>query len=90
MGHHQPRTDVVEKSQRGANVGLLLKNKPVDAFAELELDEAAVKNWMYEYLKHIPQAASRMGVRIENGKPNDEDVARTAKDRLFVKINPNL
>lgn len=27
-----------------------------------------------------------MGIRMENGKSNAEDIARTAKDRLFVRI----
>jgi deazaflavin-dependent oxidoreductase (nitroreductase family) len=72
--------------QGGATVDLLLKRKPVQGFAEVELDEKAVEARMYEYLRHIPQAASRMGVRMENQKLNSEDVSRTAKGRLFVKI----
>ncbi|MFN8412568.1 MAG: nitroreductase/quinone reductase family protein [Anaerolineales bacterium] len=72
--------------QGGAQVNLLLKRKPVTGFAELELDESAVEKRMYEYLKHIPMAAKQMGVRMENNVPNAEDIARTAKNRLFVKI----
>lgn len=72
--------------QGGATVDLVLRRKPVQGFAELELDEKAVEARMSEYLRHIPQAASRMGVRMLDGKPNQEDVARTAKDRLFVRI----
>ncbi|HNE04090.1 MAG TPA: nitroreductase/quinone reductase family protein [Anaerolineales bacterium] len=72
--------------QGGATVDLVLRRKPVQGFAELELDEKAVEARMSEYLRHIPQAASRMGVRMVDGKPNQEDVARTAKDRLFVRI----
>lgn len=70
----------------GANVELLLKRKPVSAFAEPNLDEQAVEARMVEYLKHVPQAAKPMKVRMDNGKPNAEDIARTAKDRLFVRI----
>lgn len=70
----------------GAEVNLLLKRKPVKAFAEPELDEKAVEARMYEYLRHIPQAAARMKVSMENGKPNPRDIARTAKDRLFVRL----
>ena len=73
--------------QGGAQVGLLLKRKPVTAFAEPELDAQAVEKRMFEYLHHVPMAASRMGVRIEDGKPNADDIARTAKERLFVRIN---
>lgn len=72
--------------QGGANVELLLKRKPVSAFAEPNLDEQAVEARMVEYLKHVPQAAKPMKVRMDNGKPNAEDIARTAKDRLFVRI----
>lgn len=75
--------------QGGANVDLLLKRKLVKGFAEPELDEKAVEARMSEYLHHIPQAASRMGVRVENGVPNPQDIAATAKDRLFVKIKLN-
>ena len=72
--------------QGGAPVDLLLKRKPVQGFAEVELEEEAVEMRMVEYLRHIPQAASRMGVRVQAQTPNSEDIARTAKDRLFVRI----
>jgi deazaflavin-dependent oxidoreductase (nitroreductase family) len=70
----------------GAEVSLLLKRKPVTAFAETELDEKAVEARMYEYLRHVPQAAKPMKVRMENGKPNPQDIASIARDRLFVRI----
>ena len=75
--------------QGGAKVDLLLKRKPVQGFAEPDLDEKSVEARMVEYLRHGPQAAKPMKVRIENGKPNPRDVANTAKDRLFVKIKVN-
>jgi len=70
----------------GAEVSLLLKRKPVTAIAEPDLDAKAVEARMVEYIKHVPQAAKPLGIRIENGKANAEDIARTAEDRLFVKI----
>lgn len=70
----------------GAEVGLLLKRKHVTAIAEPDLDEKAVEGRMYEYLRYVPQAAKPMGIRMENGKPNAEDIARTATDRLFVRL----
>jgi len=70
----------------GSEVSLLLKRKPVTAFAELDLDAKAVEVHMAEYVKHMPQAAKPLGIRIENGIANAEDIARTAKDRLFVRI----
>ena len=72
--------------QDGANVDLLLKRRPVKGFAEVELDEKAVEARMREYLRHVPQAAKPMGIRVENKTPNVEDIAKTAKDRLFVKL----
>jgi deazaflavin-dependent oxidoreductase (nitroreductase family) len=72
--------------QGGAGVGLLLKRKPVNAQAEPMLDEKAVEARMFEYLHHVPMAAKQLQVRMEDRKPNGEDVARTAKDRLFVRI----
>jgi len=70
----------------GANVDLLLKRKPVTAFAEPDLDEKAVEERMYDYLAHVPMAAKSLGIRVMNGKANADDIARSAKDRLFVKI----
>ena len=70
----------------GAEVSLLLKRRSVKAFAEPELDPEAVKSRMYEYLNHIPQAARSLGIRVENGNANPQDVERIAKDRLFVQI----
>ena len=72
--------------QGGAKVQLLLKRKPVNGFADTELDDKAVETRMREYIKHIPQAAKPMGIRIENENANVEDIIRTAKERLFVKI----
>jgi deazaflavin-dependent oxidoreductase (nitroreductase family) len=70
----------------GAEVGLLLKRKPLTAFAEPDLDAKAVEARMLEYVQHMPHAAKPLGIRIENGSANAEDIVRTAKDRLFVKI----
>jgi deazaflavin-dependent oxidoreductase (nitroreductase family) len=72
--------------QDGADVKLLLKRKPVNGFAETEMNEKAVELHMCEYVKHIPQAAKPMGIHVENGVANAEDVARVSKDRLFVRI----
>ena len=72
--------------QGGANVNLLLKRKPVHGIAETELDGKAVETRMFEYIQHVPQAAKPLGIHVENKIPNLEDIARTAKERLFVKI----
>ena len=70
----------------GAKVSLLLKRKPVTARAELDLDEKAVEARMYEYIKHMPRAAKPLGIHMENGNADAEDIARIAKDRLFVRL----
>ena len=75
--------------QGGAKVDLLLKRKPVTGIADVDLDEKSVEVRMVEYLRHVPQAAKPMKIRMEDGKPNQEDIANTAKDRLFVKIKLN-
>ena len=76
--------------QGGAEVSLLLKRQPVSAFAEPELENQSVKQILSDYLKHIPQAAKHMGIRMEKGTPNAEDIERVAQERLFVKIEPRL
>ncbi len=72
--------------QGGATVNLLLKRKPVQGFADVDLDEKSVEARMYEYLRHVPQAAKPMKIRMENGEPNPQDIASTARGRLFIKI----
>ncbi|MFZ5881586.1 MAG: nitroreductase/quinone reductase family protein [Chloroflexota bacterium] len=72
--------------QGGAQVDLFLKRKPVRGVADVDLDEKSVEARMYEYLRHVPQAAKPMKIRMEEGKPNPQDIASTAKERLFVRI----
>ena len=72
--------------REGAAVDLLIKRKPVRAMAGLELDQQSVQARMPEYLKRVPQAARSLGIRMDRGIPNAEDIARTAKERLFVRI----
>jgi deazaflavin-dependent oxidoreductase (nitroreductase family) len=72
--------------QGGAQVELLLKRKPLTAFAELEVDGKSVEARLCEYLIHVPQAAKPMGIRVENGRADAGDVARVAADRLFVGV----
>ena len=74
--------------RNGANVSLLLKGKPVQAFANAELDEKAVESHLRKYIRQMPMLARSLGIRIENKIPNADDVARVAKDRLFIKVKP--
>jgi hypothetical protein len=70
----------------GAPIELLLKRKPVNGFAEPELDDKTVRERLVEYVQYIPASAKPMGIRVVDNKPNADDIARVAKDRLFVKI----
>jgi deazaflavin-dependent oxidoreductase (nitroreductase family) len=72
--------------QGGAPVRLLLKREPVEAFAEPELNDKTIQALLREYIKNVPQAAKSLGIRMEYGNPSAEDLARIAKDRLFVRV----
>lgn len=74
--------------QGGAQVSLLLQRQPVGGFAEPQLESNTVELLMDQYIRHIPQAAKPMGIRVENGIPNHDDITRVAADRLFVRIKP--
>jgi hypothetical protein len=70
----------------GAEVGLLLKHRQVQGMAETELDQKAVQAHLHDYVRFVPQAAKPMGIHVENGRASEDDIARAARDRLFVKI----
>jgi len=76
--------------KNGANVSLLLKGKTVNAFAEAQLDEKDVETHLQDYIRHMPLMAKSLGIRMENNIPNTQDMARVARDRLFVRIKPSL
>lgn len=72
--------------RHGAEVELLLRHKPIHAHAELMTECEQVELRLCNYLRHAPMAAKPMGVRMENKIPNTADLARAAKERLFVQI----
>ena len=74
--------------RHGAQVSFLLKGQIKHAFAEAELGANAVESRLLEYVQHVPMAAKSLRIRMENKIPNAEDLARAAKDRLFVKVEP--
>ena len=76
--------------KNGANVSLWWKGKTVEGFAKAEVDEKVAEKRLLEYMSHIPMAARSFGIRIENNIPNVEDIARVAKERLFIGIKPSL
>ena len=74
--------------RKGAHVSLLLRGKTVGAFARAEMDEGTVEAHLLEYLGQMPLAAKPMGIRMEQRSPNLDDVRRAARERLFVKVQP--
>ena len=72
--------------QNGAKVEMRIRGKDMMGFAEAILDEESVAKQVMEYVRHIPMSARALGVRVENGEPNQEDATRLAKERLFVQI----
>jgi deazaflavin-dependent oxidoreductase (nitroreductase family) len=72
--------------QGGADVELLLKRSLVHGHAETEMDSKSVEEHLCTYIQRMPQAAKPLGVRMVDHQPNAEDIARAAKDRLFVRI----
>jgi deazaflavin-dependent oxidoreductase (nitroreductase family) len=72
--------------RNGAEVSLLLKGKKVRAFAQAELDEGAVEQHLRNYIRQIPMTAKSLGIQMENGMPDDQDIRRLARERLFVQV----
>ena len=72
--------------QNGAEVELLLKNQPLNAYASLVTNLEQVETHLLDYVRKAPLAAKAMGLRMENKIPNAEDLAREANKRLFVRI----
>ncbi len=70
----------------GGEVGVRLHGHEYKGSGDVVLDEQAVAARLGQYVKHLPDSARYFGLRIENGEPNCEDVARVAKERLFVRI----
>jgi deazaflavin-dependent oxidoreductase (nitroreductase family) len=74
--------------QGGADVELLLDGRVAYASARPELDVKTIEIQMCKYIRHTPQAAKSLGIRLEQGNPNAEDITRITRDRLFVRITP--
>jgi hypothetical protein len=74
--------------KNGAPVSVLIHGQTSTAFAEAELDEKAVETHLLDYIQHMPMAARSLKIRMENKKPNPEDIRRVAKDRMFVRVKP--
>jgi deazaflavin-dependent oxidoreductase (nitroreductase family) len=72
--------------KNGADVSVLLQRQLRQGHADLELDEELVRGRMVEYLQHEPRAIKPLGIRVVDGIPNTDDVARATQSRLFVRV----
>ena len=70
----------------GAEVGLHMNGHDLTAFGEAIVDEAAVAAQLLEYARRLPGSARYLGLRVDNGVVNSEDLARVSKERLFVRV----
>jgi deazaflavin-dependent oxidoreductase (nitroreductase family) len=70
----------------GGQVDVRLHGHELRGLGEVILDETAVAARLGRYIRHLPASARYIGVRVENGTPNCDDLGRVSKQRLFVKI----
>ncbi len=70
----------------GAEVDLRLHGRQLHGAAETVLDEQEVAAQLGAYVRHIPVAARYLRVKMQDGAPDGEDLARLAKTRMFVRI----
>ncbi len=71
---------------KGGEVDVRLHGQELKGSGEVVLDEAAVSALLGRYVNHLPASARYIGIRVENGEANCDDLQRVAKERLFVKI----
>ncbi len=73
--------------QNGAEAVLRLRGRDVRATAELVLDEEAVRVRLGDYLSRYPRLAKYLNVGNKDGAFVAEDLAREAKNRVFVRFD---
>ena len=70
----------------GAEVDLHLHGHDLKGFGEAILDEKAVATEMGEYVRRVPSSARYIGLRVQDGVPDCEELAGLAKERVFVRV----
>ncbi|HTP02126.1 MAG TPA: nitroreductase/quinone reductase family protein [Anaerolineales bacterium] len=70
----------------GGEVEMRLHGRDLKGYGEVILDTADVAAQLGQYVRRMPLSVRSLGVHVENGAPNCDDVARVAKERLFVRI----
>ena len=71
---------------QGGEFDVRLHGRDLKGYAEVMLDESTVAAQIGEYARRLPASARYIGLRIENGAPNGDDLARLTKEKLFVRI----
>jgi len=75
----------------GAPVSLNLHGKKgVKGFAEVLLNPEMVVPKLTHYIQRIPYSAHSLGIRMEAGKPNVDDLVRVAREWLIVSIKSGM
>ena len=70
----------------GAPVRVRIQGQERSASAEAIEDEVKVVDYLLAYFQHAPQLARYFGVGMDaSGKPNPEDVTRSAQGRVFIQ-----
>ena len=70
----------------GAPVTLRLAGQGAKGHGDAILDETKVAVHLTELLTDFPTLARYLEIRMENGKPNSEDIASATRTRLLVRI----
>jgi deazaflavin-dependent oxidoreductase (nitroreductase family) len=74
----------------GAPIEVRLKGATLKAQAQACDDDNGVSQNLQHYLELVPQIAKYFDVKLDqSGKPNCEDIARAAKDRVMVRVHLN-
>jgi deazaflavin-dependent oxidoreductase (nitroreductase family) len=67
-------------------VRLRLQGRELDGSAEVVSDEAAVEERLRACIRQVPAAARGLRLYLTDGAPDPHDLARLAKERLFVAV----
>jgi len=74
--------------RRGADVTVLMQGKQYKAHGEVVEDQVSVVEGMIAYLSHAPQQAKYFNITLkDDGTPDEQDLAREAKQRVLVKLS---
>jgi deazaflavin-dependent oxidoreductase (nitroreductase family) len=86
-----PRTRTWWRNLRdGAPVTVRLKGRDMDGIGVAITGKADVAASLARYFEQMPQQAKYFGVKLNSdGKPDGDDIARAAKERVLVRVQLN-